>query len=152
MVPRAKGQTLREADHRRDKMGIDCERALEKTDGGVIGCFGVRAIALHPPAHGKIDRVRIVRSFAHRAQSLSLHEFHAQRVCQPRNELNLQLTELTPVALETVGPDMRACFGRDQLGVQGDAFADAAHAAFENVAHAEVAPDLFRVDVLCPCR
>ena len=55
-------QAISEADHRRDKVGVDRERALEKTDGGVLVCLGGHAsILLRPPTHGKINRVRVVR-------------------------------------------------------------------------------------------
>ena len=53
---------------------------------------------------------------------------------------------------------MRAGLGRDELRVDLHFFAKAAHAAFEQMAHAELAPDLLRVDRLalvcerCPAR
>jgi hypothetical protein len=43
---------------------------------------------------------------------------------------------------------MRAGLGRDELRVEGDVLADAAHAAFQRIAHAELPPDLLRVDGL----
>ena len=43
---------------------------------------------------------------------------------------------------------MRAGLGRDELGVDLHFLAEAAHAAFEQIAHAELPPDLLRVDRL----
>ena len=68
------------------------------------------------------------------------------RLCH--NELHLQLAELAAFAFEPVGPHMCAGLGRDELGVEGDVLAEATHAAFEHVAHAELTADLFGVDRL----
>jgi hypothetical protein len=43
---------------------------------------------------------------------------------------------------------MRAGFRRNQLRIDSDRFAGAAHAAFQDVAHAEFAADRFHVDGL----
>ena len=81
-------------------------------------------------------------------QSFRLKELYAQSVGDARHRLDLQFAELAAVALETVGPDMRAGLGRDQLGVDRDRLADTAHAAFDDVAHAEFAPHLLGADRL----
>ncbi len=44
---------------------------------------GHPSIPLHPSTHGKIDRVRVVRPLAHRAQGLGLDELHAERTSRP---------------------------------------------------------------------
>ena len=139
------GQSVSKADHRRDKLGVDGERVLEKTDGGVTACLGVGAKRLRPSTHGKIDCVRIVRPLAHRAQGFGLDELHPERVGKAGDELDLQLPQLAAVAVEPVGPHMGAGLGRDELGVDRDRLAEAAHAAFEHVAHAKFASNLLRV-------
>ena len=141
------GQRKSEADHRGDKLGVEFKRVLEKTDGGVLACLGF-VFQLRRSTHPKIDRVRIVRPLAHRPQSLGFDQLNPERIGEARDELHLQLAELAALAVEPVGPDMRAGLGRDELGVDRDLLAEAAHAAFEHIAHAEFAPDLLGVDGL----
>jgi hypothetical protein len=45
--------------------------------------------------------------------------------------IDLQIARLAAVAVEPVGPDLRAGLGRDELGVDPDRLAHAARAAFE---------------------
>src|SRR6185437_6914662 len=49
------------------------------------------------------------------------------------------------LAVETVGPNMRAGLGVDELGVEAHAVTGFAYAAFERVAHAELAADCLHV-------
>ena len=50
------------------------------------------------------------------------------------------------VAVEAIGPEMRAGHGIDQLAGDPHPAAGLAHAALEHVAHAELAADLLHVD------
>ena len=110
-------QTISEADHRRDKVGVDREGALEKTDGGILVCLGGHAsIMLRPATQGKIDCVGVVGVLAHRAQSLGLDKLHAERIGEARDEVNLQFAKFAALAVETVGPDMRAGLGSRLAG------------------------------------
>jgi hypothetical protein len=49
------------------------------------------------------------------------------------------------VACETLGPEMRSCFGVYELRIDAHAIAAALHAAFHDVAHAKFAPNLPRI-------
>ena len=72
----------------------------------------------------------------------------AQTVGQSRHDLILQLEQVGHVLLETVGPQMRAGFGVDELGVDAHPVLVALHRAFEHVADAEFLADLLGVDAL----
>src|SRR4029077_17659994 len=59
--------------------------------------------------------------------------------------LVLQFENIVDGAAETVGPDMRATRRVYQLPSDAHKVAGFAHAAFEHVPHAQLAPDLARV-------
>ena len=101
---------------------------------------------VHPASRGRPRRD--VRPLAHRPQSFRLHEFHPERIGEAGDDVNLQLAELRPFAVESVGPDLRPRLGRDQPGVNLDLIAEPAHAALHEIAHAEIAADLFGADRL----
>ena len=94
----------------------------------------------------QIDRIRIFGSFADRPKAFCLDEFLAKRMGETGDHFELQLTEVASFALETVGPNMGPRLGRDELCVDFNRLARATHAAFEQIADAEFAADLFRID------
>src|SRR5262249_22321754 len=60
--------------------------------------------------------------------------------------LVLQFEDICGARLETFGPKMHTGGSIDQLAVDAHAVRDLAHAAFEQVAHAEFTPDFFHID------
>ena len=62
-----------------------------------------------------------------------------------RGHLILQIEDVRQLAVETVRPEMRARRSIDELPGDAHPVARLAHAAFEHVAHAELAPDLLHV-------
>ena len=105
---------------------IASARSKRLTAASWLASGGGVAIPLPPSSHGKIDRVGIARPLPHRPQSLGLDELDAERIGEAGYEFHLQFAELAALPVEPLGPDMRAGLGRDQLGVDGDVFADAA--------------------------
>jgi hypothetical protein len=57
----------------------------------------------------------------------------------------LQRKNVSEIAVVPLGPDMIAGLGLDQLRGDADAICGPSHAAFEDIAHAELAPDLLHV-------
>ena len=51
-----------------------------------------------------------------------------------------------PIGVEPIGPEMGAAFGVDELRVHPNLLASAPHAAFEDIANAELATDLLHVN------
>ena len=98
--------------------------------------------------HREVDRVGIVRPLARGAQGFGLDELNSERVGKSGDDIDLQPAEFAALALEPVGPDMGAGLGRDELRVDLHFLAGAAHAAFEQIAHAELFADRLRVDRL----
>jgi len=57
----------------------------------------------------------------------------------------LQGEQIADVAIEPLGPEVRTGFGIDQLGVDADLRARPLDASFENIAHPQLAADLFGI-------
>ena len=81
-----------------------------------------------------------------RTARLGLDEFGLKLVRQPCDDLVLHAEEVGQGLVEALGPEMRSGLGLDQLHVDAHAASAALHAAFEDVAHVELAPDLFEID------
>ena len=106
----------------------------------------VNLIDERPALHREIGRVGIIWPITHRPQALGLDQFHPERIGEPRDDVELQLAEIRALPLEPVSPDVRAGFGRDELGVHRNLVARAPHTAFKEIADPEVAADRPRVD------
>ena len=99
---------------------------------------------------------RIVRSMASgfRGRSCRLRwasaftQLDLKRAGEARDHFVLELEQVRDVFLEAVGPEMRAAFGVDELGVDAHPVGVALHRAFEHVAHAELLADRLGVEVL----
>ena len=89
-------------------------------------------------ASGLVERAPFVAS--------ALIKLIAQRVGQARDDLILQLEQISHVLVEPLGPEMRAGFCVDQLRVDPHPILVALDRAFEHVANAELLADLFGVD------
>ena len=85
-------------------------------------------------ASGLLGRSRAAR----RASALT--SATPKRICEARDKLHLHFTKLAELTVEPVGPQVCAGLGRNELGVQRNLVADAAHAAFKKIAHAELSP------------
>jgi hypothetical protein len=79
---------------------------------------------------------------------LAAGEAHLERLHDLLGHLVLHREDVLEVAVEAVGPDVAAALGVDELHVDAHLHAGTAHAAFEHVAHAELAAHLLDVDAL----
>jgi hypothetical protein len=79
---------------------------------------------------------------------LGRQQVQVQLDCDPAGDLVLHREQVFGVAVEALGPQIRRGFGVDQLGVDTDARAELADAAFQHVMHAQFAADLLRVGSL----
>jgi hypothetical protein len=123
------------------------KRTFEQLDSVAPGGFVkiVRQQNCFAPRR-QIDRVRIFGLFAYRPKAFRLDEFLSKRMGETGDDFELQLTDVAPFALETVGPHMGPRLGRNELRVDFNRLASATHTAFEQIAYAEFATDLFRID------
>jgi len=64
----------------------------------------------------------------------------------PARNLVLQGEQLARLAIKPLRPEMCVGLGVDQLGVDADLIARPADAAFEYIAHTQLAPNLLGVD------
>jgi hypothetical protein len=62
------------------------------------------------------------------------------------SDLVLQRKDVGEIAVVALGPDVLASLGLDQLRSDADAIAGLAYAAFEHIAHTELAPNLLHID------
>ena len=97
-------------------VGVDLERLFEQGARRLV--FFLRLLRWPrqgPATHGEIDGVGVPGTGG--LFRFRLDEFDAQRIRQPRHHLILQLEQVGDVFLEAVGPEMRAGFCVDELGV-----------------------------------
>jgi hypothetical protein len=77
---------------------------------------------------------------------LSEDELRVKCVGEPCNNLVLHVEHVGDGLVEPLGPEMIAALGVDELDVHPDAIGRALGAAFKEVAHVELTPDLFEID------
>ena len=77
-----------------------------------------------------------------------VHQLDLKRAGEARDHFVLELEQVHHVFLESVGPEMRAAFRVDELGVDAHPVGVALHRAFEDVAHAKFLADRLGVEVL----
>src|SRR6516164_2252313 len=80
------------------------------------------------------------------------NQLNAELVREPDCDLVLHGKQVARVAAKALSPKMLVGFGGDQLGVDADLVARPSHAAFQYIAHSQLAPDLLCIDVLVPVR
>ena len=68
-----------------------------------------------------------------------------------RRDLVLDREDVLEVAVVALGPEVAVGLGVDQLHRDAHPLADLAHAALDDVLHAELARELLHVDRACPC-
>src|SRR5215471_595473 len=81
-----------------------------------------------------------------RPSSFCSSQFNAEYVGEPAGDLVLQSEQIASVTVEPLRPEMRVARGIDQLRADADLAARPPDAAFEYIAHTELAADLLGVD------
>ena len=105
-----------------------------------------RPIRQGPAAHDEIARIGIDRLFLLDPAARVPHEFDVERSGEAAGDLVLRFRKVGPIGIKPVGSKVRAVFGVDQLRVHPNLITSAPHAPFEDIADAELAADLSRVD------
>ena len=90
--------------------------------------------------------VEALGRLALRALDLRPLQLRRDRADDARGDLVLQLEDIVERAFETVRPEMRPGRGIDELPGDAHPVRGLAHAAFQHVAHAQLATDLLHVD------
>ena len=85
--------------------------------------------------------IEAVSLLSRRALDLGLAQFRLDRANDTARDLLLKREDVVERAVETVGPDMCAGCRIDQLAGDANSTTGLAHAAFEHVTHAKLAPD-----------
>src|SRR5215212_8967029 len=73
------------------------------------------------------------------------HDLRLHRGNYTRDDLVLNNEDVGQLAIVFLGPQIFACFSFDEIGRYPDPVAAAPHSALDNVAHAQLAPDLSQV-------
>src|SRR5215469_17396039 len=81
----------------------------------------------------------------HRPLALGLIDRRGGGDCHCVGDLVLDREDVSEITVVTLGPDVLAILGLDQLRGDADAVAGFAQAAFEDIANAELMPNLFHI-------
>jgi hypothetical protein len=111
-----------------------------------LGSHRINLKAQGPPAHDEIARIGVRRTLQLDAAPCIPDEFGIEGAGKAAGNLALRLGQIAAVGVEAVGPDMRPAFAVDQLDVDLRPFAQAPHAALEDIADAEFARDMPDID------
>src|SRR5262249_15093903 len=130
---------------RRSVKGIYIERLPSKTDR-LRPAVLAHVMELSQRAEEEVIRIHALGRFARGALDLRLAQLWCYRADDARCEPVLQFEDIVERAIEMVGPDMRTCAGIDQLPGDAHAISGLSHAAFQYVAHAELARHLLHID------
>ena len=123
---------------------IGFERIAEKS-GGDRGALGIERSYEGQRSQIEIVGVEALGTLAARTFDLGLLHAWLDDADHPLGDAILQVENVFEIAIELVGPQMRAGFGLDELGRDTHARFRFAHAAFQKVAHAQLAADLSNV-------
>ena len=99
-----------------------------------------------PPPHDEIARIRIDRPFLLDPAAQILDEFEIESPGETAGNLVLRCRKVGAIGVEPVRPQLHAAFGIDQLHVHAYLVSSASHAAIEQIADAELAYDLLRIE------
>ena len=124
---------------------IERQGTLEQGDRAPRRC---RAIGGFEPCGASPENVVQRVGIGGRPGGLRADQREIERDSDAAGDLVLQGKQIADVALEPLGPQMRAGLGIDQLGVDADLLGRALDAAFKHIAHAQLAADLLGVDRL----
>ena len=121
-------------------------RGLAKQRQRLIRLAWHKDAKMRKRAQIEIVGVETVRPLALGALDLGVQQARLDRADDAQGDLVLQFEDVVERAIIALGPDMRAARRRDQLRGDPHAVAGLAQAAFEDIAHAELAADLLQVD------
>ena len=131
--------------HRRRVTGIDRDRPFEKIERLGVG-FRAKPVERHHRMQEQIIRRQALGALAARPLDLGLAQRRLDRADHACGHVVLKVENVLHVAIEPVGPDVGAVSRVDQLPGDADTLSRPAHAALQNVAHAEFVGDLAHVD------
>ena len=111
-----------------------------------VGWHGSGRYHRCPTAHDKIAGIGIDRALLLDPPGGVLHEFDMQRSRKASGDLILGLGKVSTIGFEPVRPHVCAGFAVDQLHIGLNLVTHPPHAAFKDIADAELAGDLLGVD------
>ena len=135
--------------------GIERERPPGRRDGSVAKRTIGLAMAfpgLCKSSNRQLMCGEIAGSQSHVPRELGVVQLRDESRHDGLRQLFLDGENVLQHAIVTLGPDMAAGQGIDQLGRHANARSGTPDAPLEHVSHAQLARDLADVDILCPCR
>ena len=127
-----------------DGLRIERRRALVKADHL---CIDITRIGFEPQSARSENIVQRVRMIG-RPCRLRADQLDIERVPDPTGDLVLHGKQIADLMVEPLGPNMCVGRGIDQLGIDAHLISRPRDASFEHIAHAQLAADLLRVDLL----
>ena len=133
-------------DQRVDIVRIEIESAVEVRARLVEELGGLTFVEERKPKEIVVHRIRVRGALG--AARFGGGELLPEPIGEAGDDLVLHVEEIGDGLVEALGPEVRAGLGVDQLHVDAHAVSAALHAAFEHIAHVELAADLLQVDGL----
>ena len=133
-----------DSDPGTDRFRVQLQRLLECLLGLLPIDLGCRPVEPGPAAHYEIARIGVF--FLRDLATCRFQKLTFERLRQAADYLALRLRQVCQVGIEPIGPNMSAGLGVDQLRIDLNRFTQPPHAAFENMANAEILTDLLYVD------
>jgi hypothetical protein len=143
------GMCERQERQCRRKVGVECDRTLEKPPS--LGVFGSEALASELQAH-LVEAPCFEVFGAPPSCALRFHTTHVagDRRCDRAADLILEREHVLYLAIIGLGPDVLTGGRVDELGRDANAIARSAHAALDQIARTELETHLPRCHRFCP--
>ena len=147
VVEHSEAQHRRQTERRRAAR-IALDRLLQQTQR-----FGMRRPMHRGGAQIEVIGDQIGGRATSRTRALGGLQHRLDDARDARGDPVLQIEHVSKRTLETIGPRLRTGDSIDQVTADAKPIAALAHRAFEDIAHAELTPDLLHIDCLAsPCR
>src|SRR5208282_2714002 len=131
---------------RRGELRVQLDRSVKQPKGLVAGLLGHLMKAGHSPQEIIIS-IEVLCWLAPGPLDLGLFQFRRDCTNNACCYLVLKFEDVLDFTIEAVGPKMRSSRGINELPGYSQPISRFTHAAFKHVADAQLAPDLFHVDV-----
>jgi hypothetical protein len=129
----------------RRRQGRLSDSKIESPPSICLGLRGSHSVGQGPSPRDEIARIGIDRPFLLDPANRCLYEFNIESPCETPGDFVLSLGQVGAIGVEPICPKLRAAFAIDQLHVDPNLVTNPPHAAFEDVADAELTANLLRV-------
>ena len=131
----------------RSVVDVNIQRAVTQAESSRKFCLVRQVVDAGEAAQGQVLRIEIARVQSPHAGSIDC-DLYLHRARQAYDDLILHLQEVAALGVELIGPQMRAGFRVDELGIHPYLIAAVLFAPLQHIADAEVWPICFTSTLL----